>query len=227
MTVHPWPPELRAVGIAFDLAGQAITGPLTLFNTRQVGSLNGGHWIATLAEIAVVGRDAMLAYRRLRSLLQGGAHQVRVPVCDRANAPWPGSERSAYATFSDTATFSDGGRFSQGVIAVSVVSIAAVRTTRLEVDLVDAGAIVGGERFSINGHLHEIAQVLDEAAPSGATAVWRIVPPLREAVGPETHLEFDNPVCTMTLARESELNMMTWRNRTGMISPSFVESFEA
>lgn len=224
MTTYPWPPELRAIGIQFDLAGQAAAGPPSLIGNSQVASLDGGYWVAVLSDINIVGRDNMLSFRRLRAVLQGGAHQVLVPVCDYA--PWPGEDHSAVATFSDTATFSDGSTFSQGVISVGVVTAAAVRTTRLEVSYDSVGSIVGGEFFSIGKHLYQIAQVLDETPPSGADAVWQIVPPLREAIDSSTYLNFDKPRCMMRPLRESEMNAMTFRNRTAIWSPTFVETFE-
>lgn len=227
MTIYPWPPELRAVGIEFDILGQAASGPVSLVGNSQVASLDGGYWIATLGSISIVNRAAMLSFRRLRAVLQGGAHQVLVPVCD--GAPWPsGSPTSATAQFSDGAFFSDGSAFAQSVISIAVVADADVRTTRLEVAYENAGDIVGGEYFSIGNHLYQIAQVLtDEAPASGGDAVWQIIPPLREAVAIGAHLEFDHPVCLMRPVREAEMNLMTFRNRTGVWSPVFLETFEA
>lgn len=220
-----WPPQLRASGIEFDLLGQSIAGPITLVDSHQVASIDGGHWVATLADMHVVGKAAMLAYRRLRAQMQGGAHSVYVPVCDGANAPWPGVERSAFAHWSDGATWSDGAEWSQSVIGVDVAAPAAARTTLLQVSYVNVGQVVGGERFSINGHLYEIARVLPDAPGSGVDALWQIVPPLRAAVGPSDHLEFDNPVCEMTLLSENQMNMMTFRNKTGSLQPTFFETF--
>lgn len=227
MTVYPWPPELRAVGIAFDLTGQAASGPVSLVGNSQVVSLDGGLWMATLGDIAVVDRAAMLSFRRFRAVLQGGANQALVPVCD--SAPWPGSARIAVATWSDTATWSDGAKWSQGVISVTLTAPAAARSTRLEVSYDAIGTIVGGEYFSIGRHLYQIAQVLAEASSDSPTpdAIWQIVPPLREDVGTDAYLNFDHPVCMMRPVREAEMDMMTWRNRTGVFSPTFIETFEA
>lgn len=230
MTVVSWPPELRALGIGFNIAGEGVLGPATLGGQHQVGSFDGGYWIAQLQDISAVGKAAMLAYRRLTGLLQGGANQVLVPLCDRANAPWPGTERSVTVPFiegSDTATFSDGTEFSQNVITIEMTGAGAVRSTRLEVKYVNAGDVVGGERFSINGHAYEVVQVLaDQVLTGGATAAWQIRPPLREAMPVGTQLDFDDPVCRMIPVSGDQLNMVTWRGRTGTVSPTFIESFD-
>lgn len=225
MEIYPWPPELRAVGIEFDLLGQSFAGPLTLTQAHQIGSLDGGYWVATLGDIGIVGRAAMLSFRRLRGVLRGGANAVLVPVCDKSNAPWPGESTSLeLADFSDDATFSDGSMFSQNQITVVMGTSASARSTRIEVEVQSAGSIVGGEFFSIGNHLYQIDQVLDETPPSGTDAVWQISPPLREDVDVGAVLDFDNPRCLMVPLTETQMNLMTFRNKAGVLSPVFFET---
>lgn len=226
MTIYNWPNKLNAAGIEFDLLGQTVPGPVTLMQTRAVGSFDGGYWIATLADVPVVKRQRILQFRTLRALLQGGAHQVRVPVCDKVNAPYPASEGGSVATFSDTATFSDGSKFAQSVIVVEVATAAAVRSTRLEITLIAADTPLSGMYFSVGDHLYQIAAVLDEELASGVDVAWQIVPPLREAVAAGDHVEFENPVCRMTLLNEQQMNLMTQQGRAGVATMMFVESFE-
>jgi hypothetical protein len=218
--IYDWPTQLAAVGFEFDLLGQTIAGPITLAQTRQVGSFDGGYWLATLSGIAVVGKDRVLAFRRLRALLQGGANQLRVPVCDKGNAPWPGSARKALSLFSDGVTFSDGTSFSSAVVSVVLGADAALRATRIVPTVQAAAPIYGGEYFSIGDHLYQVAQVLVDGS-------WQIVPPLREAVPAGTDINFDHPVCVMTLVGEEQMNLALERQRMGVLALTLFESFAA
>lgn len=218
--IYDWPTaQLPPIVFEFDLLGQTISGPQTLNQTRQVLSYDGGFWQASFSGISVVGKDRVLAFRRIRALLHGGAHQLRVPVCDTGNAPWPGTARSAHAGFSDDATFSDGSDFASAVISVVVGQAAPIRSTRLVVTIQNAAPIYGGEYFSIGDHLYQVAQVFDDGS-------WQIVPPLREAVDVGADLNFDKPTCLMTLLSEDQMNLPLERQRMGVLAMTLFESFQ-
>jgi hypothetical protein len=89
-----------------------------------------------------------------------------------------------------------------------------LRATSLDLAILNAGDLVGGESFSIDhptmGHrLYEIKTAIYD---DDDLATITFNPPLREAVTSGTRLEFDRPRCTMRLVNPSsmDLSVVPW-----------------
>lgn len=219
MTVFRWPAILGARGIAFNQRGMTVSGSPTLSGRSPVTSYDAGFWIATL-NVATLGQGAKIkTFRALRARLEGGAHQVRVPVFDDGQAPWPGSAHSAAASgYSDDTRFSDGTGFVERVILVALAADAAARATRIDVTVTSAASITGGEYFSIGDRLHTVRQVLSPTS-------WAIWPPLRERAAAGRALNFDAPVCRMQQIAESDMDLALGRLWTAQPDIAFIEAF--
>lgn len=227
MTIFDWPRiVLDARGIAFNQRGSVITGPTSLTGQNQVAQSDAGYWVAAF-DVAFIGAGTSLkVWRALRGLLEGGAHQVRVPVCDEAQAPWPGPvQRPTLTRWSGGSTFaswSGGADWSQPTIAVKVATAADIRATSLAVTALAAGDITGGEYFSLGEHLYVVRAILAVAGGAYTLGIW---PPLREAAAINDTLNFDAPVCKMRLMGESEMDLALGRLWQAAPSVNFVEVF--
>lgn len=224
MTIYDWP---RAVlgerAINFSPRGMTVAGPMTLTGQNQVASLDAGYWVATY-ELATIGTpDQIRMFRALRAQLEGGAHQVRVPVCDEDQAPWASAIATdpLTATYDDNVGHDDDTPFAQPNIAVTGAA-AAARATQLTVTLLAGAALAAGEYFSLGDRLYVIREVL---AVSGAIYTLAIWPPLREPLAVGGELNFDAPVCRMRLATEAEMDLALGRLWLASPSANFVEVF--
>lgn len=222
MTAFAWPPGLGPKSVAFNRRGMTISGPVSLSGRSMVAQYDAGYWIARLSGVNAAGPTNVLAHRRLSALMEGGAHQVFVPVFDRANAPWPvAGVYESLKTYSGGETFSGGEKYSASVI-IAAMAAAAARATRITPTVTTASTIRGGEFFEIaaTGRLHSIKSV-DVAA-----GTWDIWPPLREAVLVSTELNFDDPKCLMRLQNESDGDLDLTMGRYGFPDLEFVEVIE-
>lgn len=200
-----------------------MSGPLSLTNRSQISANDAGYWMASLGRIAVGGAALNKAYRRLFALLEGGAHQILVPVFDKANAPWPtpGVYGAGSTKFTDGTRFTDGTAFGERAILVTLASGAAARATSISATVAAAATIVGGEYFEIGvGHLHVIAAINNDGS-------WKIWPPLREAASAGAILDFDNPECRMRLTGEDADDLALEMGRYGFPDLNFVEDLSS
>lgn len=225
MSIYEFPRAILGErGIAFNQRGMTIAGPVSLGGQSQVGSTDAGYWIATL-DLTTIGQGTPVkVFRALRALLEGGAHQVLVPTSDEGQAPWPGAVQApATVTWSDLTTWSDGSVWSQSTIAINVGTAAVARATSLDLDVLSAATLVGGEYLSIGDRLHVIrAIVSDDGAGNVVVAIW---PPLREAVGAGVALNFDRPVCKMRQLADGETDLALGRLWQAAPTINFVEVF--
>lgn len=222
-----WPPALKSRGVAFNRRGQVVGGPLSLSGRNQVGSYDGGHWIATVDVATLDQGDDILAFRALRAEMEGGAHHVLVPAFDEGQAPWPAAggydaNVNDPQEWSDDTLWSDGTGWYEPAILVTVAAVAALRATSIVIDIDAAGTIKAGQWFSLQGgHLHEIKRVL---AVSGSERTLAISPPLRAAVAIGERVEFERPKCRMRLPAESDADLGMGRLWQSQPSLSFVEA---
>lgn len=134
--IYDWPAALtRFQAVAFNPRGMTVGGPPSLLGRTQVASLDAGYWIAGIFGIAATKPERIRAFRALRAKLEGGAHQVRVPACDKANTV--------------------------AGLTAETVGITAARTTLMDVDSI--ADISGGEYFSPAGtdRLYIVREALD------------------------------------------------------------------
>lgn len=223
MTVYNWPADLAPRGVSFVGRGRTVMGAATLSGQSQVASYDAGSWVARLSTVNAGGTANVKAYRALLAKLEGGAHQVAVPVFDLANAPWPnpgGAAGNLVADqpWDDSFYFDDGFGWAEPAIEVTLSAAASARATNISVTKTTIGTVRGGEYFSIADHLHILLNEEDDGT-------WHIWPPLREDVALGVALNFDRPVCRMRLAEESSGDLALERGIFGFPDLEFVEVF--
>lgn len=225
--IYDWDSSLAPKGIAFNRRGMSIGGPPGLGGRNQVAQIDAGYWIASLQQLAVGGPAAVKAFRRQMALLEGGAHQILVPVFDYSQAPFPDGVTSwppSATIYTDGTRFSDGTGYLDRLIDIVVAATAALRATRLTLTVNDADDIVGGEYFEIGlGRLHMITGIISEASPEITVSIW---PPLRERVEAGATLNFDNPKCRMRLLNEGDDDIALQMGRYGFPDIQFIEAFD-
>lgn len=223
--IYLWDYHLKPEDVFFGRRGMTNQGPISLAGRTQVWQSDAGYWVADLNRIAVK-RQSLKRYRRFTALLEGGAHQALVPVYDKYQSPWPvpGQYGSPSLGYTDGNRFTDGTGFLSHSIRISLLSAAAYRATVINITVESAGAIEGGEYFSIGlGNLYLISEVL---ATVGTDMTIRIWPPLRAALAAGELLQFDRPVCRMRLSSEGVDDVVVEKLRYGFPSLSFIEVFD-
>lgn len=216
-----FPAEFGPKSVSFELRGQTVAGPVSLTGRTQVAMLGYPYWVATLEGLTAGGPAAVLAYRRLRGLMAGGAGAIAVPVFDVYQAPWPvaGVYSAAATKFSDGTGFSDGTAFYTPVIKIMVGAAASAGATSISVSVTTAGTRYGGEYFSINARLYQIVRVEDDGT-------WTITPPLREDITTADRIDMDRPVSIMRLVDEGAADLNLAMGRYGFPAANFVEVIE-
>lgn len=225
MTVYAWDSALAPQQVSFSLRGMTLGGPPTLTGRNQVAQSDAGYWVARLAGVHAVVPSEIRALRALRGKLEGGAHQVRVPVFDDDQAPWPaagGRAANAFAeqAYSDGTLHTDGHGFYKPAIVVATNADAALRATSISFTITTAGTTAEGMFFSIGDRLHLLKELLSQ---SGSSRTYAIAPPLREAVPSGSRMNFENPVCRMRLLSEAEADLVLERGLYGFTDIGFIE----
>lgn len=210
MSYAQFPPALlHEASHAWNIAGSVKNAGQTDSASVDVRSDGGGFWTVALNDIQLWDRTQPLLWRAVRQLANGGVTPLVVSRSDQLQ-PWPNGVISYGAIgFSDTALFSDGTGFEQPVIDVATVGAAALRATSLQLVLLNSGALLGGEAFSIEHptfgwRMYEIATV---TATDATRATVTFNPPLREAVADGAAVEFDRPRCVMKLQTSSAMDL--------------------
>ncbi|WLB43014.1 hypothetical protein QIH93_20930 [Bradyrhizobium ottawaense] len=229
---------LREKSHAWNLAGVTVAGGQTGASVATlVRSDGGGYWTCSMSDVSLsggrglVGKErqkiSTLLWRAVRQVCEGGVTSIVVPRNDALFRPWPEGlpQGESIVPHSDSSLFSDGAGYYQPVIDIACAA-AELRATSLEIEIVEAGELVGGEAFSIEHEtagwrLYEIKTV-DARDDGQATITFN--PPLREAVSDGTRLEFDRPRCLMRLAQTSSMNLTVQPWTFTSASVDFVEA---
>lgn len=221
MTIR-WPVSvLPPRRVRFDIAPRSLATPANIYGVGQVVSQDAGIWRATLGDIYVRGRAAVVTFRGIAAMLDGRVGTILVPLC-RSYQPLPAGVALSPSDVphSDGAYFSDGVGYASSAMAVVTSGSASLRATSLSVTISYAGTIEPGQHFSIGERFYRVKGV---QYTSGTTAVLSIRPPLREAVASGAILEFDDPVCRMRLASDTEMDLDLVMRREGNPSVNFIE----
>lgn len=220
MTIR-WPCDvLVAKNVSFDLDSRSLAGPASVSGASQVISSDAGIWKATLGEIVIATRNAVLAHRALAALLEGRLGSVIIPLC-RAYQPVPDGavEAGLYdaVPHSDDAFFSDGSGYVGRVIDVTVAGSYSPRAVSMFAGVTHAGLIQAGQHFSIGERLYRVRSY------DVTSGVLTFRPPLREAVTSGTKLNFDDPVCRMRLMQDDGMDLELAMRRFGTPTVQFIE----
>lgn len=222
MATIRWPIKvLPARNVQFDIASRSLSGPASISGAVQVVSSDAGIWKATLDGIIVTGRQSILAWRGISNLLEGRLGKVLVPLC-KGYQPFLPEWGGLYTPVphSDDAYFSDGAGYVSQVIDVTLAGSVAARAVSANVNIGVADMLQPAQHFSLGERLYRLRTV---TYTSDTTAAITFRPPLREAASLGDRLDFDDPVCRMRLASDSEMDLPLELNRTARPTVSFVE----
>lgn len=221
MTIR-WPiGVLPPQNVAFDIASRSLSGPPAVSGAVQVVSSDAGIWKATFGGVLVRSRDSVLAFRGIANLLEGRLGSILVPLC-RGYQPVVPSHRALYdgVPHGDGARFGDGSLYVGQVINATLASSVAVRAVSASINIRHAAQLEPGQHFSIAERLYRLRTV-HYVSDTSAAITFR--PPLRESAIAGTRLEFDDPVCRMRLATDSEMDLELALRRFAQPTINFVE----
>lgn len=224
MSTILWPVGvLRPRNVSFDIYPRTLAGPTSVSGKTQTVSSDAGIWRITFGDITVRNRAEVLAWRGVDVLLDGRLNPVLVPFC-RAYQPVPAGAVAAGlydgVTHDDDTPFDDETEYVQSVIGVTTSAAASAGATSLSATITYADTIAPGQVFSIGERAYRV-RTITYASATSATITFR--PPLREAVASGAELNFDNPVCRVRLASDSEMALMLSGRRRATETVNFVE----
>jgi hypothetical protein len=231
---------LKETVLAWQLSGRTISSGQTGSGFEPLAETTaGGLWRADLASVPVWKVNQVAAWRALEGLLDSGATQVVVSMCDKRYFPAPTVSGKRLISYGDVpidtdpggnvdTLLDDGTGLDQPVVVAYVAADAPLRATELAIAFVQAAPLMGGEHFSIEhpnlGHrVYRVIKVDDGEIETIVT----VRPPLREAVQALTDIEFDVPKCTMRIAAADSMRLELSMRRRGTPTASFMESFDA
>ena len=153
---------LREKSHSWNLLGTVATAGQTADNVSIiVRSDGGGFWTCTMTDVSLGARAAGLGHQRqraatllwraVRQLADGGASALVVPRNDAMFRPWPAGApqgEPAPIPHNDGSLFSDGSGYYQPTIRVTCAA-GKLRSTQLQLTLINCGPLQGGEAFSI------------------------------------------------------------------------------
>jgi len=190
-SVRFWPE-----GMALD-PQQSINGTDTIIPTMR------GRWKAT-AELVFHGEGGYLQWQAFLAQMEGMLGTTLVPCFTRHR---PRDRQGRVVSFARTAGLADAqtvehfGFDAAPLRQVVTAAASPLRSTELDVDLLNIIDLRPGQYFSVGERLHQI-QNHWESAP-GAHRI-RFHPPLREAVAKGALVEVARPVCKMRFTTETE-----------------------
>ena len=206
-----WPKaNLAPKSISVDLSPRPVGGVPSITGGMQWLQSDAGCWLITYSGVELMNATNIKLFRALARLLNGPGTPIMVPVFEMDDrVPWPtsgGVQVTKYnpVLHSDSTYFSDGSGYYQPVID-AYAAAAPLRATSLTVTWNYGGTLVGGEFFSIDEGLYQIATVVQTSA--GPPVIYQItfLPPLRAALGASTALNFDDPRARCILSGTTDM----------------------
>lgn len=215
-----------------ELVARVIEGPDSLSgNNQAIRTDGGGYWRCEIGGIALLTSDQIRAHRAWEDYMAGGAEQFLVPIADIRHAPRPavGNQLMRPGPLLVTGTdpyFPEALGYGVPVV-IATAGEAGLRATQLSISVSQGGRVVGGQYFSITHtnkgrRMYRTGRVISR---TGQSATVNIVPPLREAIGPATSLDFDFPSFLATLAPNTDTAAELLFARSANVSFSFREAF--
>jgi hypothetical protein len=221
-----WPRQLfRPAEETWRLANVSSMGPPSVSGITQTVASGAGFWTCEQREISLSSRDQIRAWRAWEALLDGGATQFILPMCDRRYGPVPITGGGSLPHSDDTYFSDDAGYLSGGseVVAEAAGGGPGPGPTVLTVAASAGVNFRGGEHFSIDhttkgARLYRTVRINDDGT-------IEIRPPLREPIPDGTYLDFVNPRCTMKLSNPQQFAATLRMNRFAKTTATFVEAF--
>jgi hypothetical protein len=213
-------------------AGRVVAGGQSISGQTQSVRTDGGGLFVTFNRIWLRTPDQMRAWLAWDALLDEGAEQVIVPICDLRLAPRPIVDGVAVlpgppVPHSDETYFSDDTGYVTPIMSAVASESAALRATSVSIEMLVGSAWRGGETFAIEHavagwRMYRVGKVL---ATDGAVQTLSIRPPLREAITAGTVIEIDQPRGVMKLATPGGMALPEDGGRTPFVDVTFVEAF--
>lgn len=180
----------------------------------------GGRWEVVYSDIDLNTPAKIRAFEAWNEYLAGGSEPCLVPLLSLTTAPRPylGKRPMRVSGFySNAEVFPTVAEYAERMIIAETAGSASLRATSLAISISRGGEIKGGEKFSIGERAHRIG-----AHVSGN--IWKIAPPLREAVDAGAAINFDWPVVKCVSAPGEDFSPAIQRQRfAGGASISFQE----
>lgn len=219
MTTPLWPIDvLSPRNLTLDIASRSLAAPSSVSGVSQVVSSDAGIWKVTYDAVPVFDEQRVKAWRAIANLLEGRLGSILVPIT-QFYQPVPAGSEPLYqpVPHSDDSFFDDDTGYVGRVIDVVTVGSMALRAVSGTVAVNYAGQIEPGQHFSVGERLYRVRSF----NPDTGAITFR--PPLRESVPSGTNLEFDDPVCRMRLATDSEMDLPLDLGRFSFPSVNFIE----
>lgn len=233
--MNVWPIDLfRFSVLDVSLQGRTVTGGQSVSGISQaVRTDGGGLWRISFGGIVLRTPDQVRAWRAWEGILDGGAQNVIVPICDLRHGPRPivgGVPVTPGATVphSDDEYFSDTTGYVTPLIEAETVGTAVLGATTIDIDVTVGEMLRGGEHFCLihDARLERLYRAVKVTAVVGTVHTVQIRPPLREATTAAMPVDFDRPRCVMRLADPEAMRLALQMGRfADGLSVSFVESF--
>ncbi|MFT4129968.1 hypothetical protein [Labrys sp. (in: a-proteobacteria)] len=223
MAIETWPTILVPRTPMWFLKPMIQQGPSTFSGRSQKGAPSAGYWIATLGDILVNTSDRILELRALVAALEGGLGRVLIGPCECGRVPRPPGWPRRHIPFSDQSYFDDGAGFQQSGIAIEIAAPITAGSTRLEVNILQAGELRRGMYFSIDNHLHIITSVPDVQE---GRASFSFLPPARAAAEAGAEVEFARPRAVMRLSKADTGQLSLDMNRRASPTIELEEAFD-
>jgi hypothetical protein len=236
VTLPIWPYRLLrpAKFTSPRLSAQVQSSGATISGLVQNAATDaGGNWRHALQGIALRTADQVRCFDAWSAYLQGGLTECVMPVPSLLTAPRPyiggrPATAGAPAPAADDYFNQDPG-FGEPMIVASPGPDIVLRATSAVIEIIQGGALKGGELFSIehttlSWRLYRISRV---TARTGQLFTVEFFPPCREATDDGASIEFDVPRCVMRLdpANAGDLGPGASPGRLDTVSAGFVESF--
>ena len=189
--------------------GSAISGGTSLSGFEDVIRTDGGGiWRADFQDADFgdrddAGRAETLTWRALNAGMLGGSVAVIVKFCGRLHQPV--STASLFVPHSDQTPFADDSQYQSGGASAIVTAVVngqagGNRATVLDIRLISARPLIGGERFGYdgaNGWGERSAEIYAVEDRGGGVTRITFQPPIRGGIAAGDALDFDNPGCRM------------------------------
>lgn len=209
-----------------SLAGRVIASAPSLSGvTQAVRTDGGGLWQLQYSGIVLRTREQLAAWNVVDSYLAGGAQRIAVPMLTNHLAPrgLQGGRLARYGGLQVTGNpyLPDAVQYGTPLVVASA-GASANRATTLTITVAQGSSLKGGEPFSI-AHATKGNRGYRVVQPLG-NGQFEIDPPLREAIGDATPLNFDWPLVDCIAVPQGDY-MPDVQNNRGEVSISFQEAF--
>lgn len=220
-TFEQFPITFRPSSQMWFLKPAVKFGPILPDGSQQRVQSAAPHWIAE-TDYLLLQPANIREMRAYVTKMMGGAREFIMPVHDRSRAPWPTGYD--YTSAKQSVSWSGGRNFSvalkRQIIQVRANSAAVAGAATLSILQMTDGKIRRGHFFTIiddtgRARLYQIDEAIQESTSTvGATYTISFQPPLRAPCPAKKPLDFDDPMCTMTLA-ETQSGAITEEAQSG------------